>query len=183
MQTILGSVAAQYKFQSSPYSLDVLPLSGVDDGSQTIRDAKGRLTQTNQILEGILKAPYGITSVLRTQLEDVRFHVINGLMLIDTALRLGNVPAQPALDVDGLFTAIDNHKLAVERARGAWKAWLADAHAQQTTADPPLPAKQRRARGSNAVAGYLGDDVVPKQSMTPYLIAGGAAVLLYLLTR
>jgi len=182
MQTILGTVTSHLGWKNHPFTLDILPLTGISDGTQSIRDVKGRLLQTLQVLDGLLKAPFGLTSVLRTQLENVRFHVVNGLTLVDAAERLGYSLEQPASDIDGLFATIDNHKLAIERTRGTWTAWLKDAHAQQTVADAPLPIKQQRSSKKPVAIGF-GADESTTQSLTPYLIAGGVALVMYMVMK
>jgi hypothetical protein len=121
------------------YSLDMLPVSGVNDPTQTVDDARGRLSQTGSILQALQKAPFAMSQELRQAIDNIKFSVVNGLYLIDGAYSKGYNAKQPYVDIPGLTAAIDNHLLAISKARPIWATWLKDAQAQWKTGDPPLP--------------------------------------------
>jgi hypothetical protein len=131
LDTVVAARGGLGPAKSYPYSLDQLPVQGIDDPAMTVWDARDRLLTTKVILEALLNAPFGLTAELRQRIEDIRFHVINGLGFIDAFRRMGYNVRQGYAEVEGLIPALEGHQAAIRRARGIWRAWLLDAHAQK----------------------------------------------------
>jgi len=127
-----------------PYTLDLLPVSGIIDITQTIWDVYTALQSTLTIVNGILGGPYGMPSTLSQQMENIRFHVINGLALVDTARRTGHNLREPFINIDGLRSTLDLHVAAIHKARSNWRVWLDDAYANKEESErlPPRPKSE-----------------------------------------
>lgn len=157
LQEMISLATAGVNFPSWPYTLDLLPVEGLTDASQSIGDTRGMLTSTLTILDGIRKGPYGLPAALQQLLSDIRFHVVNGIVLIDAGTRKGHSRRESRLVIEGLQAAIDNQVTAINRARGSWSTWLDDAHANKGQGDVLPPQSTSNARFD----GYSADPIVP----------------------
>ena len=190
MQSILDTIVLDSGTNlgaAYPYSIDLLPLNGVMHPAQTLRDLQGRFTQTIKIVDGVLKAPFSLTQQLRQLIENIRFHVINGLYLIDLEYRRGAASRKPYIGVDGLQATIDNHVQAIDRTRPVWRAWLLDARKNAVSTDRLPKASPVNmssllpgAMSGCSSCGFGADPIAPATSspVMPYLIAGGIVLLL-----
>ncbi len=167
------------------YSLDMLPVSGVSDPTQTVGDARGRLSQTSTILQALLTAPFAMTQDLRQAIDNIKFSVVNGLYLIDGAYSKGFNLKQPYVDIPGLTAAIDNHLTAIAKAKPLWTAWLKDAKVQWKTGDPALPIEASKTvpllPNGVALPGLLESAAAP--SLKDYVAIGVVAVGALLLIK
>jgi len=168
-----------------PYSLDMLPVSSINDPTQLAGDARGRLSQTSTILQALLTAPFAMTQDLRQAIDNIKFSVVNGLYLIDGAYSKGFNLKQPYVDIPGLTAAIDNHLAAIVKAKVLWDVWLKDAKAQWKTGDPALPVEAPKtaslfANGA-ALPGLLESAAAP--SLKDYVAIGVVAVGALLLIK
>jgi len=114
-----------------PYSLDLLPVQGVDSPVANIEFIKGRLVNTLTILDGTLRAPSGLPGDLKQMIYNVRYHVIVGISLADAALRSGFSYLENAATVDGLMEAVSSHIEALRVAGPVWNAWVRSAKKDQ----------------------------------------------------
>lgn len=183
---IIGLATAGMKFKTWPHTLELLPVQGLTNNpAQTISDAQRRLRNTLALVNGMRKGPYGLPQAVVQHLENIRFHVTNGLFLIDVAQRTGHSLREPVANVDGLQAAIENHAAAVGRARPAWDGWLSDAHATKGENDllPPLPVASSTFSyfGADAALPDLTGGLVKSPSLNDYLaiglVAGGLLLL------
>lgn len=197
LQEMITLATAGIQFKTWPYTLDLLPVEGMDDGTQSIGDVQRRLRDTLSIINGIRKGPYGLPAVLAQKIDNIRFHVVNALYLIDGATaRLGHNLREPYLStVEGLQSAIDNHVVAIDRARGAWTEWLTQALAHKGPEDvlPPPPRPKPSLLGYGGLGVDLSADtqtaptdptggLVKSMQLSDYLAVGivtGALLLLY----
>lgn len=114
-----------------PYSLDLLPVQGVDSPVANIEFIKGRLVNTLTILDGTLRAPSGLPGDLKQMIYNVRYHVVVGISLADAALRSGFSYLENASTVDGLMEAVNSHLIALRVAGPTWNAWVRSAKKDQ----------------------------------------------------
>ena len=114
-----------------PYSLDLLPVQGIDSPVANIEFIKGRLVNTLTIIDGVLRAPSGLPGDLKQMIYNVRYHVIVGISLADAALRSGFSYLENASTVDGLMEAVTSHIEALRVAGPVWNAWVRSAKKDQ----------------------------------------------------
>jgi hypothetical protein len=130
-----------------PFSLDLLPVQGVDSPVANIEFIKGRLVNTLTIIDGVLKTPSGLPGDLKQMIYNVRYHVIVGISLADAALRSGFSYLENASTVDGLMEAVTSHLGALRVAGPVWNAWVRSAKRDQRgfgfDGDAAIPAPIR----------------------------------------
>ena len=107
-----------------PYSLSMLPVGGIMDPTANLSLVRGRLLNTLEILDGVLKVPSGLPERLRQAVYNVRFHVVVGIDLIDGFVTVGHSFLEPAASVDGLYEAIDAHVEELRVTAPIWQAWM-----------------------------------------------------------
>jgi hypothetical protein len=144
-----------------PFSLNLLPLEGIQDPNMTIEVARGRLVNTLHIIDGILRFPNGLPSDLRQAIHNVRFHVVNGIGLIDGMLQLGYSYLQPASDVEALYDTISNHILELQKAKIVWNSWIRSEASQGYSGFIDEMAKPSTTKDYAAAAGIYGMSRIP----------------------
>jgi len=137
------------------YSLDLLPVQGLDSPAQTVLEARARLVATSNILDRLLNLPQGLSADLRGALLTIRYHVTAALSFIAAFVDMGGQVSQSHTEVQGLQNSIDLHLEAVEAARPLWTLWLADEYADGLPVGKTLPAAPRAAVVAQAASYFL----------------------------
>lgn len=114
-----------------PFSLDLLPVQGIDSPIANIEFIRGRLINTLTIIDGVLKVPTGLPGDLKQSIYNVRYYVIVGISLADAALRSGFSYLENASTVEGLMEAVDSHIIELQKIKPAWNAWVQSAKKDQ----------------------------------------------------
>lgn len=183
---IVSLATAGMKFKTWPYTLDLLPVNGLAAVS-TVGETQMRLRDTLAIVDGMRRGPYGLPAELAQKLENIRFHVVNALTLCNVARRTGHSWRGPASNVDGLQAAVDNHAVAIERARPVWNAWLTDALANKGPNDvlpvPPIVKTLGYGADTATITDPTGG-LVKTNTLSDYMaigiVAGGLLLLVHL---
>lgn len=144
-----------------PFSLNLLPLDGIQDSNMTIEMARGRLVNTLHIIDGILRFPDGLPCDLKQAIHNIRFHAVNGIGLIDGMLQLGYSMLQPASDVEALYDSIDNHLLELQKAKIIWNFWIRNEALQGYSGFVDEMAKPSTTKDYLASAGIYGMSRIP----------------------
>lgn len=161
------------------YSLDMLPVVGIENPAQTVNDANAALKSTLSILDGIDKAGYGLSAAVEQELTNVRFHVVNGLSFIDAHLRRGGLSSVAYNVVIGLPAAISDHINAIKKAKPTWNSWLLSARTNRDpTTDVALPPYQPVI--SNNSLSSVGGEITKPLALADYLGIGVVAAGLWL---
>jgi hypothetical protein len=106
-------------------SLDLLPVQGIENPMQTLKSAREKLKATLLILNSIINSPQGLPADLRISMNNVRFHVVSGLQLIEDYLFQGNLITDNVLKVKGLHESLLNHITALKKAKPSWNQFIA----------------------------------------------------------
>jgi len=161
-----------------------LPVAGIMNAGQTVRQAREALKVTLLLLAQIEKDPAGLHHSVRQALADIAFHVRVGLSLIDTYVGMGYSLSDPIEAVEGLSAALHLHAAAVAQAKYVWDFAQKSAAVQ---GDLPLRALTApRVEGRAPAVGSFGDDVLSEPKVQAYvgMAAVGLGVLgLYYLVK
>jgi hypothetical protein len=120
-------------------SLDLLPVQGIDNSMQTLKSAREKLKTTLLILNSIINSPQGLPADLRLVVNNVRFHVVSGLQLIEDYLFQGNLITDNVLKVKGLHESILNHISELRKAKPVWNQFIATERGDVQAASEMLP--------------------------------------------
>jgi hypothetical protein len=121
------------------YSLDMLPVSGMTNIAQTVGEMRQRFAISLMIVDELRQANYGYSAGVRQELENVRYHIVSALSLIDASYRQGINQKQPYADVVDLDSVVHNHIVSVQKAMPVWDGWLTQALRDRKKEDPELP--------------------------------------------
>jgi hypothetical protein len=162
--------------EAYPYRLDMLPVVGITDITATTGTIRERLMSSQDIITGIRKAPFGYPADLARALDNIQFHIVNALTLVDGYFAAGHTIREPHGDVPGLLAAINNQVTAVMAAKPLWDRWYADAAASGVQGLPKKPSTGTPAEATDFLFPPQPQDPMTKSKIMSYVGIGLAAL-------
>jgi len=107
------------------FSIGQLPVEGTDDFMLQLRDYRGVLRSSLNILDGIRTGPVELSTNLEVELDSTRYHLATMIMMVEAHLRrAGTDMGASAVSVTGLQAASTRYLASLLRAKGLWNSWI-----------------------------------------------------------